>query len=54
MVYGIKLKKFDRVVRGFRGSKKDAERMKEEYEKKGIKAQIIMLKGKKARLEKVV
>lgn len=52
MAYGIKLKKYDKVVRGFKGSKAEAEAMKEEFERRGIKAHIISLKGD--RLKKVV
>lgn len=53
MSYGIKLKKYDRIVRGFSGTKADAERMKAKFEKYGIKAQVVSLKGSTSKLDKV-
>jgi hypothetical protein len=53
MPYGIKLKKYGKMVRGFNGSKADAERLKADFEKQGIKAQIISLKGAKGKVDKV-
>jgi hypothetical protein len=53
MSYGIKLKKYDRIVRGFHGTKSEAEAMKKKYEERGIKAQIVSFKGSSSKLDKV-
>lgn len=44
MAYGVKLKKYDRIVRGFSGSKEEAERKAKKLEEQGIHAKAIKLK----------
>lgn len=55
MAYGINLKKYGRVLKGYSAeSKREAEKYAEELKAKGYAVEIISLKSRKAKLEKVI